>query len=179
MSALDPGSPLYPLDVQLRTGSHVARIAAAEKLAEAGEQGALVLMLALRESDAQTYETAAWGIEIPLIEQDRGRLGKEKLRELMRPATQYLTDIVWSAAILKGASAYDRRVSYAIGVLGSIGDRAALPALEGLLTKVRRKIEVEGVVREYVETREKLGWVSTDDDLHHLERQIENINAGL
>jgi hypothetical protein len=177
--ALDPGSPLFPLDVQLRTGSHAARIAAAEKLAEAGEPGARVLMLALKESDVETYETAAWGIEIPLIEQGRGGLSKEKLRELLRPATRYLTDIVWGATILKGANAYDRRVSHAIGVLGSIGDRAALPALELLLIKVRRKIEVEGIVREHVETREKLGWVSTEDDLHHLERQIENINTGL
>jgi hypothetical protein len=179
MPPLDPGSPLYPLDIQLRTGSHAARVAAVEKLADAGEPGALVLMLALRENDAEIYETAAWGIEVPLIEQGRGGMGKERLREILMPATRYLTDIVWGAAILKGASAYDRRVFYAIGVLGSIGDRAALPALEALRLRVRRKIEVEGVVREHVETREKLGWVSTEDDLRHLERQIESINAGL
>ena len=171
-----PGD-LHSLDIQLRTGSHAVRIAAAEKLADAGEQGALILMSALKEDDQEAYETAAWGIEVPLIQQGRGGLGKEELRQLLMPATEYLIQIFRQADILKGAAAYNRRVSYAIGALGSIGDPEALPALEELLAKVRAKIETDGLVRERVKTRETFGWISTEDSLRHLERHIESIKG--
>ncbi len=84
-----PLDELHALDVHLRSGSHAVRIAAAEKLAEAGEPGALVLMSALKENDQETYETAAWGIEVPLIEQGRRGLGGERLRQFLKPATEY------------------------------------------------------------------------------------------
>ncbi len=83
------------------------------------------------------------------------------------------------AEILKGAAAYDRRVSNAVGVLGAVGDPEALPALEDLLAKVQAKIKTEGSVRERVETRGTFKWISTEDSLRHLERQIKRINAGL
>jgi pimeloyl-ACP methyl ester carboxylesterase len=168
---------LRSLDVHLRSGSHAVRIAAAEKLAEAGQEGALILIQALKEGDNETYEAAAWGIEVPLVEQGRGGLPKERLHEILRPATEYLIEIVKQAEILKGAAAYDKRVSQAIGALGAIGDPEALPALGDLLARVRGKIEVEGVVRERVHTRETFGWISTEDGLRDLERQIERIKG--
>ncbi len=169
---------LHALDVHLRSGSHRVRIAAAEKLAEAGEQGALMLMSALKDEDQATYETAAWGIEVPLIEQGKGGMGGERLRQFLKPATQYLIGIVRQAEILNGAAAYDSRVSNAIGVLGATGDPEALPALEELLAKVRAKIEKDGSVRERVETRERFKWISTEDSARHLERQIKRIRGG-
>ncbi len=173
-----PPDELHSLDIQLRSGSHAVRIAAAEKLAEAGEQGALLLMSALKASDQDTYEIAAWGIEVPLIEYGRGGLEKEKLRQLLKPSTEYLIDIVKQAEILKGAAAYDRKVSNAIGVLGAVGDPEALPALEDLLARVRAKIKAEGSVRERIETRERFKWISTEDSVRHLERQIKCIKNG-
>jgi uncharacterized protein YjgD (DUF1641 family) len=168
-----PPGELYSLDIQLRSGSHAVRIAAAEKLAEAGEGGVLILMSALKEDDQETYETAVWGIEVPLIEQDRGGLGKERLRQLLKPATEYLIEIVKRAEILNGAAAYGRRVHLAIGMLGALGDPEAQPALGELIAKVRDKIEAQGNVRERVEFR----WISTKDSLRHLERQIEKIKG--
>ncbi len=177
LTALSPDE-MHSLDIQLRSGSHAVRIAAAEKLAEAGEQGAFLLMSALKANDQETYEIAAWGIEVPLIEHGRGRLGKEKLRQLLKPSTEYLIDIVKQAQILNGAAAYDRRVSNAIGVLGAVGDPEALPALEDLLARVRAKIKAEGSVRERIETRERFKWISTEDSVRHLERQIKSIKNG-
>ncbi len=170
---------LHALDVHLRSGSHRVRIAAAEKLAEAGEQGALMLMSALKDEDQMTYETAAWGIEVPLIEQGKGGMGGERLRQFLKPATEYLIGIVKQAEILNGAAAYNSRVSNAIGVLGAVEDPEALPALEELLAKVRAKIEKDGSVRERIETREKFKWISTEDSARHLERQIKRIKGGL
>jgi hypothetical protein len=168
---------LHSLDIQLRSGSQAVRIAAAERLAAVGERGTLVLMSALEEDDPETYETAAWGIEVPLIGQSRGGLDKERLRRMLKPAIGYLIGIVKQAVILKGAAAYDRKVSSAIGVLGAVGDPDALPALQELLSRVRRKIEAEGIVKERVETRETFRSISTEDSLHHLERQIEMIKG--
>ena len=175
VKAVPTADELIALDTQLRNGSHAVRIAAAEKLAEGGEAGALVLMQALREADSATYEAAAWGIEVPLVEQGRGGMEKDRLRQLLRPATEYLIEIVRKAEILKGASAYNKRVSYATEALGAIGDPTALPALEELLVKVQTKILSEGVVRERIETRETFGWVSTEDSLQGLEHEIGNI----
>jgi HEAT repeat protein len=171
--ATAPSARLSDLDTQLRSGSHAVRIAAAEKLAEAGEEGALILMQALKEGDNETYEAAVWGIEVPLIKQSRGGMGKERLRQLLRPATEYLIEIVRRAQVLKGAAAYDLRVHRAAGVLGALGDPEALPALEELIGKVQRKIEAQGNVRE----RAGFRWISTEDSLLHLRRQVDHIKG--
>ena len=169
------GGKLVALDGLLRNGSHKERIEAAETLAKSGLEGVSILMEAVKDKNQETYEVAAWGIQIPLMKHNSEQIGKEKLRTFLAPTTEYLIDVVKQARILRGAKAYNGKVSWAIGTLGAIGDSAALPALEELLAKVQNRKNDDGDVRKYIQTPDVVGFISKQDSIDHLEAAIKDI----
>ena len=163
------------LERLLRDRNERVRFNAVESLVTVGGLEAVpALIRALKDTRKETYEAAAWGIQVPLMDSAK-KIGRDRLREALIPAVEYLIDIVEKAKILKGARSYDRYVVWAIGTLGAIGDPSAIPVLENLLAKLKGKIAAEGAVREYVDTGIAAGYISSSDDINHIESAIKEI----
>lgn len=146
---------------------------AASAVSEFDVEAVPALLKALKDDNPEVYGTAAWVIGVEIA--DSGRRMDEKLHKALIPAIQYLIDIVDRTKISKGASSYDKYVARAIGTLGDIGDSSAIPVLEKILTKVQKKVEKEGMVREYVDTGIAAGYISPKDDIYNIETAINAI----
>ena len=83
--------------------------------------------------------------------------------------------VVNSTRVLKGAKSFDDDTVRAISTLRDKGDSSAIPALEKLLTKVQKKVELEGMVREYIDNGIAAGYISPEDDIYHIESAIKEI----
>lgn len=164
---------LEKLERLLRSKSGNVRYNAAIELAELGIEAVPILLKALKDDRKEVYDDATIGIIVLMNESED--IDKERLREALKPATEYLINIVEGAEILTGVRSFDRHVAAAITTLAAIGDPIAIPALEKILAKVQNKIEEEGVVREYVETGSYAGYASTEDGIYHIENAIKNI----
>jgi hypothetical protein len=123
--------------------------------------------------DPRSYLSAVRALAYGLT--DNGRRLDDDLRQALEPAKRYLVAVVEGAKILPGVDAYEESVSAAVNALRFIGDSSALPALEGLLAKVRAKIAVQGNLREYVDAGNIRGFVTTQDSVLHLEAPIRAI----
>lgn len=164
------------LERLLRDKSEAVRFDAAKKLVDVGGLEAVpALIRALKDSRKEIYDAAAWAIQVPLMQHRVKHKGKERLREALTPAVEYLIDMVEKAKILKGVRSYDERVARAIGTLGAIGDPSAIRVLQNLLAKVKEKIATEGEVREYVDTGIAAGYISSLDDIDHIKSAIKEI----
>lgn len=149
------------------------RYDAAIELAELGIEAVPILSKALRDDRKEVSDDATTGI-IVLMNESKD-VDKERLREALKPATEYLINIVEGAKISSGARSFDKYIAGAINALKCIGDPIAIPALEKILAKVQDKIEKEGVVYEYVETSSAAGYISTEDEVGHIKSAIEDI----
>lgn len=161
------------LERLLREEDERIGIDVAEELVNIGGIAAIpILTNALK--DDRTLKTAAWALAFPL-RYKRKQMDEEKLQKALIPAIQYLIGIIEGAKISGGARSFNESVAVAINALGEIGDLSTVTVLESLLEKVKQKIKVEGIIREYVDTGIARGYISTQDDLSHIERAIETI----
>ncbi len=124
--------------------------------------------------DNGTYMVSALALGEELMKY-RKNMDEERLREALLPANQYLINKIECAEITSGARSYDDSISLAITALKGIGDLSSVPVLESLLNKVKNKIEVEGMVREYVDNGRAVGYISPNDNINHIESAIESI----
>ena len=110
---------------------------------------------------------------VPVLDKEKGTgyIGKEQGKGEM---VEFIT-VVNSARVLKGAKSFDDDTVRAISTLRDKGDSSAIPALEKLLTKVQKKVEQEGMVREYIDNGIAAGYISTEDDIYHIESAIREI----
>ena len=157
----------------MRSKSGNVRYDAAIKLARLGIEAVPILLKALKDDRKEVYDDATIGI-IVLMNESKD-IDKERLREALKPATEYLINIVEGAEILTGGRSFDKHIAVAITTLETIGNPTAIPALEKILAKVQNKKRGKGVVREYVETESYAGYISTEDSIYHIESAIKNI----
>ena len=170
---------LIALERLLRSAMGRGKTDAARELVDIGGIDAVPILIgALRDNDPEVRDAAAWGIQVPLMKQRAGEIGRDRLRKALIPATECFMSLVEGASVSMGVRSFDRHVARAIGALGTIGDPRAMPTLERMLERVQSKIEKEGVAREYVVTEIAAGHISTQDDISHIESAIENIRAG-
>jgi len=164
---------IIELERLLRSESEDVRYNAVEELAKLGIKTVPILLKALKDDREEVSKDAILAI-IMLMNRSKD-IDEEKLRETLKPATEYLIQIVKSAKISSGVYPFTEYVSNAISALGSIGDPIAIPTLKTLLVKLQNKIEKEGIYSEYVETSSYAGIASTEDDVFHIEYSIEMI----
>jgi hypothetical protein len=104
-------------------------------------------------------------------ERRTGYIGEEQGKGEM---VEFIT-VVNSARVLTGAKSFDDDTVRAISTLRDKGGSSAIPALEKLLTKVQKKVEQEGMVREYIDNGIAAGYISPKDDIYHIESAIKEI----
>ncbi len=165
------------LERLLGEGSERDRIDIADSMVRVGGLEVIPSLVQALQ-DKNKYKPASWAIMVPLIRlRDEGRIDEKRSHELLAPAIQYFISIIENATILKGARSYDEYVSLPliIGALGDIGDPSAISPLDRLLAKIKDKVAREGIVREYINTGIAAGYISTQDNISHIEGAINNI----
>lgn len=147
---------------------------AAMGIATTGTQSMTILLKAVMSGMSSVCYPAARAINQVLM--GEGTKVTKEIYEALKLANDYLVGIVNEAKVRKGtARSFDDNVSTAIAALGFIGNSSVLPVLEALLLKVREKIEGEGVTHEHVQTGIAAGYISTKDDILHVETAITSI----
>jgi hypothetical protein len=166
---------LIALEEILRSGKNV-NTEIVKKIIDIGGIDAVPILLgALMDNNPDVYNAAAWGIQYPLMKIRGVNIDEDKLHKALIPATEYLISIIQGARISKGARSYDNRVAKAIGTLGAIGDTKSIPVLEQILSKIKINIKKYGNIHEYVNTGIAAGYISTQNDISHIETAIEEI----
>ncbi|KPL19979.1 MAG: hypothetical protein AMJ92_00565 [candidate division Zixibacteria bacterium SM23_81] len=164
---------IIELERKLRSNSANERYLAALELAGLGIQAVPILSKALKDDRKEVYEEATTGIIVLMNESED--IDKEKLLTLLKPATECLINIVEGAKVSRGVHSYSKYVTLAINTLKAIGDPIALPVLEKILAKVKNKLVKQGIVYKYVQTKSIAGYISTDDDIYHIQSAIKAI----
>lgn len=132
----------------------------------------------MKSANIARGENAHWGIRHYLkFKSDKNQ--KDTLRTALAPVIEYLNAVIKDAKISSGAESFSPEVNFAIGTLGDIGDASSQAVLLVLKENVGNKIQKEGISTKYINTGVYAGYVTSKDDLDHVEQAISSIQKRL
>jgi hypothetical protein len=149
--------------------------AASGLLREGGTDGVRYLVKALKSENKNMYNAATWALTYQL-NQYKKKMDKNELQSLLNEIISILNSNIENVKMQAGVNYFDQKTIETLNALREIGNSSAIPALSELRNKVGKKFNEEGLRKEYVETQDYGGTISSDSNIAEVKDIIDAIN---
>ncbi len=145
-------------------------------LKHCGIDGARILIKALNNDNENAYFSAAWAFAYDLQNHKNG-MDKNELKIVLNEANDIFIKVVQNSKLISGTLYFNKNLIWALNALREIGNPTAIPVLTILQNRVQEKFNKEGMRKEYIQTRDYGGTISSDSNIDEVKYVIESING--